>query len=156
MSATKLLLLAVITLAVAAGVAAAQAAPERTYVPPTQADIAIGNYQFFAIRTPAAGYTVDQRQKLVNQRLIEIFAAGQPKPVTVVWIRGKPTIVVNGIKLVTVYPRDAAAAGGGVCTQQLAAMWAKRVEEGLPRVWPGCRFPTRKPAVEVSAPPATP
>jgi hypothetical protein len=118
------------------------AAQPSTYEPPTKADIAIGNTHFFDIVTPAAGYTVDQRQKLVNGRLIDIFEAGRPGPVTVVWIHGKPTVFVNGIKLITVYPRDAEAAGAP-CVQSLAAKWAKSVAEGLPQVWPGCRFPTQ-------------
>jgi hypothetical protein len=140
MSPIKLLLPLSVALLLVVGVSVAQ---QPQYVPPTTMDIALGNYKFFDIRTAAAGYTVDQRQKLVNERLIEIFAAGQPGPVSVSGIRGKPTIFVNGIKLITVYERDAKAAGGGICTQQLAAAWAARVEEGLPRVWPGCRFPTR-------------
>jgi hypothetical protein len=148
MSVTRYLLLIVVALTFAAGACVGQ---ERKYEPPTQMDIAIGNYKFFDILTPAAGYTVDQRQKLVNERLIDIFAAGHPKPVTVGSIRGKPTIYVNGIKLVTVYPRDVQAAQAK-CTQSLAAKWAARVYEGLPRVWPGCRFPTR-PAAAAADPP---
>ncbi len=149
MSVTRNLLPLFLALFVAGGACVAQA-PQ--YVPPTTMDIALGNYKFFDIRTAAAGYTVDQRQKLVNERLIDIFAAGQPKPVTVSAIRGKPTIFVNGIKLITVYPRDAEAAGGGICINQLAATWAKRVEEGLPRVWPGCRFPTPAPSPAETVP----
>jgi hypothetical protein len=150
MSAMRYLLPIVVALALAAGACVGQ---EPKYEPPTQMDIAIGNYKFFDILTPAAGYTVDQRQKLVNERLIDIFEAGQPKPVTVSCIRGKPTIFVNGIKLVTVYPRDAAAAKAK-CTQCLAAKWVARVAEGLPRVWPGCRFPTQPTAAAaVAAPP---
>ena len=149
MSVTRYMLLIVVALSLAAGTCVGQA-PE--YVPATQMDIAIGNYKFFDILTPAAGYTVDERQKLVNGRLIDIFAAGRPGPVTVSCIRGKPTIFVNGVKLITVYPRDAAAAGAK-CTQCLAAKWAARVAEGLPRVWPGCRFPTPKPTAQGGATP---
>jgi len=145
MSATRYLLLIVVALSLAAGVCVGQT-PK--YVPPTQMDIAIGNTKFFDILTPAAGYTVEQRQKLVNGRLIDIFAAGQPGPVTVSPINGKPTIFVNGIKLITVYPRDAEAAGGGICTQQLAAKWAASLRDGLKRVWPGCRYPSPKLAAE--------
>ncbi|MBM3500542.1 MAG: hypothetical protein FJX74_17945 [Armatimonadetes bacterium] len=155
MSPTRYLLPLSVALLLVAGASVAQ---QPQYVPPTTMDIAIGNYWFFDIRTPAAGYSVDQRQKLVNERLVEIFAAGQPKPVTVSCIRGKPTIFVNGIKLITVYERDAEAAGGGICTKQLAAAWAARVAEGLPRVWPGCRFPAQAAAapVETAAAPDVP
>ena len=149
MSVTRHMLLIVVALSLAAGTCVGQ---EPKYVPPTQMDIAIGNYKFFDIRTPAAGYSVDERQKLVNTRLIDIFAGGKPGPVTVSSIRGKPTIFVNGIKLVTVYPRDVEGSGAK-CTQCLAAEWAARVAEGLPRVWPGCRFPTPKPAVQGGATP---
>jgi hypothetical protein len=148
MSAMKCLLLIVLAVLLAAGACVAQT-PK--YVPPTTYDIALGNTKFFDILTPAAGYTVDERQKLVNGRLIDIFAAGRPEPVTVSCVRGKPTIFVNGIKLITVYPRDAEAAGGGICTQQLADKWAQSLKDGLTRVWPGCRFPTQKPAPKAAA-----
>jgi len=148
MSVTKHLPLIVIALSLATSACVAQA-PK--YVPPTQMDIAIGNTKFFDILTPAAGYTVDQRQKLVNQRLIDIFAAGKPGPVTVSCIRGKPTIFVNGIKLITVYPRDVQAAGGKLCINQLADKWAESLRDGLKRVWPGCRFPAQKPAPKPAA-----
>lgn len=128
---------------------------EARYVPPKQMDIAIGNYKFFDILTPAAGYTVEQRQRLINQRLIEIFAAGRPGPVTISPIRGKPTIFVNGIKLVTVYPRDVQAAKAK-CAQALAAKWAARIAAGLPKVWPGCLFGnsnTQAPEAGLAPPP---
>jgi len=143
MSSIRYLLPPFLVLFVVAGACVAQA-PQ--YVAPTQADIALDNYLFFRIRTPAAGYTVAARDTLINQRLIEIFEAGEPGPVTIGDINGKPTIYVNGIKLVTVYPRDAEAAGGGICTQQLARIWAARIGPGLHKVWPGCRFPSALPA----------
>jgi len=134
MSRIKYLLLITVALALVAGAGFAQ---EPKYEPPTQADIALDNYLFFRLRTPAAGYTVAARDTLINQRIIDIFATGEPGPVTICDIRGKPTIYVNGIKLVTVYPRDAEAAGNGICTQQLAKAWADRIEAGLRKVWPG-------------------
>ena len=139
MSAIRHLLLITVALSLVAGAGFAQ---ERKYEAPTQADIALDNYLFFRLRTPAAGYTVAARDTLINQRIVEIFEAGEPGPVTICDVRGKPTIYVNGVKLVTVYPRDAEAAGNGICTQQLARAWASRIEAGLRKVWPGCRFPS--------------
>ena len=134
-------LLAIVGLCLCATMALAQdAPPERKYEAPTEADIAIGNTLFFRIRTAAAGYTVAERQKIVNDRLIDIFQNNDPYPVTIGCIRGKPTLYVDGVQLITVYERDAKA--NGCCMKQLATAWAKRLEDGLTYAWPGCRYKT--------------
>ncbi len=103
---------------------------------PVPADISINNYLFLRIRTPAAGFTVDQRRLLLEQRLVEIVSTentGNP-PVRVGNIRGKPTIYVGKVQLITVYPRDADA--NKTTMAKLAAQWAERIRKGLIQVGP--------------------
>ena len=111
-------------------------AQERQYEEPTEADIAIDNSLFFVLRTPAAGFKVVEREKLVNARLVEILSCHRPGPVTISPINGKPTIYVDGVKLVTVYPRDVEA-NKAKCMMALAESWAANLRAGLPRVMPG-------------------
>jgi hypothetical protein len=115
------------------------AAPERKYVEPTEADIAIDGVLFFRLRTPAAGFKVVEREKMINDRLVEIISYHDPAPVTVSAIRGKPTIWVDGVKLVTVYPRDVEA-NKAKSMMGLAKIWGQNVADGLVKIWPGCRF----------------
>jgi hypothetical protein len=140
MYARNAALLSVVALMLCAGIVLGQDAPaERKYVEPTEADIAIGDQLFFRIRTPAAGFRVVERERIINERLVDIISDGNPAPVTISPIRGKPTIYVDGVQLVTVYPRDVEANGAG-CMMQLAKIWAKRIADGLPQVWKGCKY----------------
>ncbi|MFQ5810226.1 MAG: hypothetical protein ACE5JM_11460 [Armatimonadota bacterium] len=103
---------------------------------PVPAEISVNNYLFLRIRTPAAGFTVDQRRVLLEQRLTEIFSnenTRQPD-VRVGNIRGKPTIYVGETQLITVYPRDADA--NKTTMERLAAHWAKRLRIGIAHVGP--------------------
>lgn len=136
MRGRPLLLMLIVALCFGACVAFAQEAAERQYVEPTEADIGINNFLFFRIRTPAAGYKVVEREKIINQRLVEILSDRTAGPVTISPIRGKPTIYVDGMKLVTVYPRDVDANNAGGM-DGLANIWAQRVREGLPKIMPG-------------------
>ncbi|HJN15668.1 MAG TPA: hypothetical protein QGH10_09270 [Armatimonadota bacterium] len=118
---------------------AQDAPPERKYVEPLEADIAIDSVLFLRLRTPAAGFRVVEREKIINDRLIQILSYHNPAPVTISAIRGKPTIWVDGVKLVTVYPRDVEA-NNAKSMMGLAKIWAGNVATGLVKVWPGCRF----------------
>ncbi|MGQ9732612.1 MAG: hypothetical protein ACUVX8_15240 [Candidatus Zipacnadales bacterium] len=106
---------------------------------PDQCEIAVGSYLFFRIRTPAAGFKVSERQRLIESRLVEIMSNHAPEPVTIGLINGKPTIYVDGVKLVTVYPHDLKA-NKGTSLMKLAQTWAERVRIGLKTVWPGCQY----------------
>ncbi len=140
MRGKRVLLTLVAAMCFGTAVGLAQEAAERTYVEPTEADIALDNVLFFRIRTPAAGYKVVEREKIVNQRLVDILSYRAGGPVTISPIRGKPTIYVDGTKLVTVYPRDVEA-NNATSMHQLAGIWATRLREGLPKVLPGARDP---------------
>jgi hypothetical protein len=121
-------------LALGVGVALTMA-QERDFVEPTEADIGLDNSFFFRIRTPAAGYKVSEREKVVNERIVAILSCHKPGPVTIAPINGKPTIYVDGVKLVTVYPRDAEA--NKATMMEVATVWAANLRAGLPKVMPG-------------------
>ncbi len=110
--------------------------------PPTRgpdmarADIAIGDYLLLTIRTPAAGFTVAERESIVYMRLTEILSNERMDPGDFVLseVRGKPTLWVGNYRLITVYPRDAEAAG--TTSRQLAVTWLESLRTKLPEVAP--------------------
>ncbi|MGD9495961.1 MAG: hypothetical protein AB7Y46_06605 [Armatimonadota bacterium] len=95
---------------------------------PEQFDIGVGGLNFFRIRANAAGFTAAERARIVDARLVHILSYGplDPDAVSIVPVRGKPTIYVGKIRLVTVYPSDVEAAGAD-SMQQLAYWWAASV-----------------------------
>ncbi len=101
-----------------------------------KADISIGTYLLLTIRTPAAGFTVAERERIVYMRLTEIFSNERMDADNFVLtkVRGKPTICVGKYRLITVYPRDAEAAGS--TSDKLAAKWLKSLRMNLPEVAP--------------------
>ncbi len=101
-----------------------------------KADIGIDGQVFFTINTPAAGFTVAERERIVYIRLVEIMANVQIRPESfqLSKVRGKPTICVGQYQLVTVYPRDAQAAG--CSANELAEQWLASLREKLPLVAP--------------------
>lgn len=101
-----------------------------------KAEIAIGSQLLFTIRTPAAGFTVAERARILDIRLTEIISNVRMDPgnFRLDQVRGKPTLYVGDYRLVTVYPRDAEAAD---CTdQELAERWLAGLREKLPLVAP--------------------
>jgi hypothetical protein len=127
-----LLLVSSFALSVAASAVPGAAQDEKL----TPAEIGVDNCLFLRIRTPAAGVKIEERAKLLDQRLVEIFSYENTLSPNV-WIgniRGKPTIYVGRTQLVTVYPRDAEA-NNSTC-ERLAAHWAERLRNGLPQVAP--------------------
>ncbi len=138
-----LLLLSLLVMSLGATVGLAQDRG-RAAAPPTQVDIALDNHLFLRIRTPAAGYTILEREQIVNERLVAILSCHRPEPVTISLIRGKPTIYVDGVQLITVYPQDAAAnkwwfrpRSPASAMMNLAQTWAYNLSQGLPQVMPG-------------------
>ena len=129
------LLIGAVAVAVVALPALAQDLARAAYEP-TEADIAINNTVFLRIRTAAAGFTVAQREKIINERLVVILSCHKPGPVTISSINGKPTIYVDGVQLVTVYPQDGAA-NKAKSLMAVAQTWAKNLRVGLPKVMPG-------------------
>lgn len=101
-----------------------------------KADIAIDNHTFFTLHTNAAGYTIAERQRILNIRLTEIISNVRMTDDAFVLssVRGKPTIYVGDYRLVTVYPNDAQAAG--MSMDELAQQWFASVATQLPEVAP--------------------
>ena len=101
-----------------------------------RADIEIGSHRMFSILTNAGGFTIAERERIVYMRLTEIMSSVRVRPsaFSIVTVRGKPTICVGPYRLITVYPRDAEAAG---CTsQELAVEWMASLMDHLPKVTP--------------------
>ncbi len=111
---------------------------------PEEAVIGVGSVHFFTIKASAAGYTIPQRARIVNIRLTELLSRRLAGPVTVKPIRGKPTVYVGPVRLVTVYPQDVKAAKA-VSARALAEEWAQSLRVGLPTVMPGPVGPRAKP-----------
>jgi hypothetical protein len=101
-----------------------------------KADIAIGNHHMFTIETNAAGFTIAERERIVYMRLTEIMSNVRVSESAfgIADVRGKPTICVGPYRLITVYPRDAEAAG---CSSfELAVEWTESLVRNLPWVTP--------------------
>lgn len=101
---------------------------------PTKANIGIGSFDMFEIQGPAAGYSLAEREVAIYNRLTEILSKGpvRPESVCVGKVRSAPTIYVGNYRLVSVYAKDAAAAG--MTQQQLAEKWAAGIAAALPKV----------------------
>lgn len=108
-------------------------------------DIGIGGELFFRIRTSAAGFTAAERARIVDARLVYAISHGSldPESVSIKPVRGKPTIYVDNIRLVTVYPSDVKAAGAR-SMQELARSWAASTACCLERVAPWSRIVEEK------------
>ncbi|GEM_PF-7056859 len=102
-------------------------------------DIGVDGEMFFRIRNSAAGFTAAERARIINARLVHIvsFAPVDPASVNIRTIRGKPTIYVGNVRLVTVYPSDVQGAEAGSMAA-LARIWADSTACCLERVatWP--------------------
>ena len=101
---------------------------------PEKSDIAVDNGYFFTILTPAIGYSIPQREAIVYQRITQILSTNPLAPVTVGKVRGRPTVWVGDMRLVTIYPVDAQAAK--VSEDELAAQIAAHTRAALKKVAP--------------------
>lgn len=104
---------------------------------PDEFEIGVGGLNFFRIRTAAAGFSAAERARIVDARIVHILSYGEldPEDVHIVPVRGKPTIYVGDVRLVTVYPSDVEAAGAD-SMEQLAGWWAASVACCLKSVAP--------------------
>jgi len=104
-------------------------------------DIGIAGEVFFRIRAEAAGFSAAERARIVNTRIVYAISYAPIDPVSVVIepVRGKPTIYVGNVRLVTVYPSDVAATGA-TSMEQLANLWGASVAASLERLAPWQRM----------------
>ncbi|MGI5818208.1 MAG: hypothetical protein ACOX9R_08930 [Armatimonadota bacterium] len=113
---------------------------DAAYVPDVF-DIGVNGELFFRIRADAAGFSAAERARIINARIVHIisFAPVNPEAVRVVPVRGKPTIYVGNVRLVTVYPSDVEATGAE-SMQRLANIWAASTACCLRNIAPWSRI----------------
>jgi len=101
---------------------------------PEKVEIGLGQYKFMELRGPAAGYTLAEREVAVYNRLTEALSIGPLKPemIRVGRVRSAPTIYVDHVRLISVYPRDAAAVG--TTQEALAQSWRNNLADVLPKL----------------------
>lgn len=101
---------------------------------PEKVTIGVGDFDLFEIKTAAAGYSLSEREVAIYNRLVEILSKGpgRPEAVCVGRVRSAPTIYVGNFRLVSVYQKDAEAAG--MTQEALAEKWRARIAEVLPKV----------------------
>jgi hypothetical protein len=99
--------------------------PDEAKFVPDVFDIGVNGELFFRIRASAAGFSPAQRASIVNTRIVHIISYEQVTPgsVHIAPVRGKPTIYVGNVRLVTVYPSDVEATNAE-SMHQLANLWA--------------------------------
>jgi len=114
--------------------------PEDAKFVPDVFDIGVDGELFFRIRANAAGFSAAQRAAIVNTRIVHIisYAPVTPGAVRVEAVRGKPTIYVGNVRLITVYPSDVEATGAG-SMRQLANIWAASTACCLRNIAPWAR-----------------
>jgi hypothetical protein len=85
--------------------------------------------------------TAAERARIINARIVHIisYAPVNPEAVRVVPVRGKPTIYVGNVRLVTVYPSDVEATGAE-SMQRLANIWAASTACCLRNIAPWSRI----------------
>lgn len=107
---------------------------------PDEYEIGVGGTMFLRIRGGAAGFSAAERARIVNTRLTYILSYGDldPDAVQIIPVRGKPTIYVGNVRLITVYPCDAEAAGAS-SMEELATIWAAATACCLREIAPWAR-----------------
>jgi len=98
-------------------------------------DVAVNGVVFFTIPGAAIGYSSVERREIVETRITEILSTCPLAPVTVRPVRGKPTVYVGNIRLITVYPADVRNTGAD-SAKELAAKWAEGTAAALQVVAP--------------------
>ena len=116
--------------------APAQASPD------TPADLNLGGYPVLRLRGTAGGMTPDQRVGVILSRVTPLLGNPVILPSDVVVYlpppksryNRYPVIYALGRRLITVDPATVKAAGGGKTPLEVATLWAKRLQQVLPRV----------------------
>jgi heat shock protein HslJ len=102
-------------------------------------DISVGGIWVFRLTQGAGGLTLEQRVRLVEQRITDVLSQTELRRgdlrVEVRPSGATADIVAAGIRILTLTPAD--AAGTGVPVVGVANQWAARLVEGLRRALPG-------------------
>ncbi len=121
--------------------AATPTAPAQTPVE-IPADLNLGGYPVLRLRGTAGGMTPDQRISVILGRITPLLGNPVILPSDVVVYlppeksryNRYPVIYALGRRIITVDPATVKAAGGGKTPIQVATVWAKRLQQVLPRV----------------------
>jgi hypothetical protein len=98
-------------------------------------DIWLSGFLVLRIRTPAGGYSIDERVNAVQSRANNLLQLGKGVPKVVVAKAGTDAVIYAGGRLfITVTPADAKA--NDTTPLQLAAVWAQRLRTILPKASP--------------------
>lgn len=113
------------------------AAAKRT---PDEVAIGVGGVTLLRIRASAMGYSPAERGRIVDARLVYAlsYADLDPDAVQVHMVRSVPTIYIGRVRLISVYPADAEAAGAA-SAEKLAELWAASVASCLRSLAPWAR-----------------
>ena len=145
-AATLLLSFSLSPLAAQNPPASPEPTPAQTASPPTPsevpADLNLGGYPVLRLRGTAGGLTPDQRISVILGRITPLLGNPVILPSDVVVYlppeksryNRYPVIYALGRRIITVDPATVKAAGGGKTPIQVATVWAKRLQQVLPRV----------------------
>jgi hypothetical protein len=102
----------------------------------TPGDVVVGNEVVMRVRDNAGGYSVEERVKAVNERLVEIlsYAPVNNVSVSVHLMRGNYVISVGKYQLITVDKNMADA--NNTTMEKLAKTWAEKLLPALKREKP--------------------
>ena len=105
-----------------------------------EVEIGVGGVMMFRIRASAVGYTPAERARIVDARLVHVLSYGctEPECVSVASVRGLPTVYIGKVRIISVYPSDAVAAGAER-SEWLANVWASSIAASLPSLVPYVR-----------------
>jgi len=100
-----------------------------------EVEIGVGGVMMFRI-----GYTPAERARIVDARLVHVLSYGctEPECVSVASVRGLPTVYIGKVRIISVYPSDAEAAGAER-SEWLANVWASSIAASLPSLVPYVR-----------------
>lgn len=132
---------------------AQDSAPPTPMASPDAGVVSIGGQVVMRLRASAGGMSAEQRVDAIEDRLTMIVSVPdiQTSSVVVYAPSGKPPVIyVLGRRLITIDPITVKAAGGGDA-KQLAVLWAKRLQQILPRV--DIRLPDEPEPVAPANPP---
>ena len=102
----------------------------------TPGDVVVGNTVVMRVRDSAGGYSVEERVKAVNERLVEIlsYAPVNEVSVTVHLVHGNYVISVGKYQLITIDKNMADS--NNTTPEKLAKTWAKNLLPALKKEKP--------------------
>lgn len=105
-----------------------------------EVEVGMGGTMLLRIRASAVGYSPAERARIVDTRLVYAlsYECVAPECIRVESVRGLPTVYIGKVRIISVYPGDAEAAGAE-CSEWLANVWASSIAASLPSLAPYVR-----------------